>query len=261
MASQTSAGLVRGGISAAVAAVLLGSAAVDAATINYGNFPGATVNFQTVNESSTTDPVPLYGAPDGVADDQLAFDPSLFGSSATNGSSDITDGLINFIVDAKPGYFISDVNFTEFGDYTLAGNGTVSTSAIVGQSIFVEVLEIDDVTLAEPIVLSMNSIFNPSNGDYFLPAEAGIAKPWFGVGTLDIEAELLAMNIIGSATRIEVSSNNTLVTTSENGTVAFIQKKDLNISSNTQLYDPVPEPATLSILALGATLMLRRRMA
>lgn len=245
------------GIFVASAVVVTGiSATVSrASVINYGNFAGSTVDFINVSESATSDPVPLYGAPDGTIDDNLNFDPQLFSSSASGGAADITDGLVNFIVDAKPGKYITSVSFNEFGDYTLAGAGNAATSALVGQSIFVEVTELDGVPLVNPIVIAFNSIFNPSNGDYFLPGEAGLAQPWFGVGTLNIATELLNRQVLGHATQIEITSNNTLATTSQTGTVAYISKKDLNIGIGTD----VPEPAMLSALIVGAGLVIRRR--
>ena len=56
-------------------------------------------------------------------------------------------------------------------------------------------------------------------------------------------------------TEIVLNFNNNLQTTSENGTVSFIQKKTMVITVN----PPVPEPATLSLFALSGVLVLRRK--
>lgn len=253
MNSQLKGRIFRG---ISVAAVAIGASAMiaEAASINYGDYVGQDVTFQQVTESSS-DPVPLYGAPTGVTNNTIDFDPLTFQSSSSGGSADVTDGLVTFFIQADPGFFITDLTFEEFGDYTLAGAGTAATSAIVGQSIFVEVVEINGVVQANPPLINFNSIFNPSNGDYFLPGEAAIAAPWFGIGTLDIQAALAQQDIAGNATKIKVISNNTLVTTSESGTVSFIKKKDLDIGVEVG----VPEPAALSLAVLGLGLMFRRR--
>src|SRR5215510_6970817 len=52
-----------------------------AASINYGSFPGATVMYTDVTESSVTDPVPLFGAP-VVSGDSIDFTPVNFAASS-----------------------------------------------------------------------------------------------------------------------------------------------------------------------------------
>src|SRR4051812_344278 len=80
-----------------VAVLGIFAATSHAGSISYGNFgpvpPG--VVFTNVTESSATDSVPLYGPPMPFATG-LDFNPIGFASSATAGSSDITDGQLNF---------------------------------------------------------------------------------------------------------------------------------------------------------------------
>lgn len=242
------------------AVAVFGATPLFAASINYGDFVGSTVVFQAIIEDSITDPLPLYGAPT-VIGDQLDFGPTAFGSFSANGNADITDGLLRGSVTAKAGYSLDSFSFTEFGDYTLqGGSGTTGTAAYIGQTFFVTITEVDGVALGvNAFTVSASSIFT-SDGDFFLPAEAGTAVAWAGAGSIDLAAALADRKaefpqITGNAvTGIEFTSNNTLVTTSESGTVSFIQKKDVQLSIVS-----IPEPASLSLIGLGAAVLLRRR--
>src|SRR5262245_38339561 len=73
--------------------VALLSRLASGATINYGNFgpvpPGVT--FLSVEESSGTDPVPLYGPPTPFATG-LDFNPTNYVATSSGGGADLTDG-------------------------------------------------------------------------------------------------------------------------------------------------------------------------
>lgn len=229
--------------------------------INYGDFDGNTVIFQSIIEDSATDPSPLYGAPSLVGD-TLDFNPTSFGSFSTGGAADITDGVLHGRITAKPGFHIESLSFSEFGDYTLVGpQGTSSTSASIGQTFFVKVVEVDGIALGSDAFTLVGQVSFTSDGDFFLPDDAGTAVPWLGSGNIDIAAGLAAQKaqfpgVYGDrVTGIEFSASNTLATTSEIGTAAFIQKQDVTLAVVT-----VPEPAALSLLSIGVgTMMLRRR--
>ena len=111
----------------------LSATALNAASINYGNFniPAAGIMFQQVTESSGTDAVPQYGPPDPFVVG-LDFDPTNFTSSSSNGSADISDGQLNFTIMglvAPGGYVgVTGINLFEAGDYSIAGAGTAATS-------------------------------------------------------------------------------------------------------------------------------------
>src|SRR5688572_9139741 len=86
---------------AAGALLCLGlSTAVQAASINYGDFnsnpPG--VMFLDVTESSGTDAVPLFGPPTFVGQ-ELGFSPTpAFAANAAGGTTDLTDGQLNYTI-------------------------------------------------------------------------------------------------------------------------------------------------------------------
>ena len=57
------------------------AAPVSADSIGYGDYYGTTVDFLGVTEESTTDSLPLYGAPI-LVDNQSLFFPTTFSSSS-----------------------------------------------------------------------------------------------------------------------------------------------------------------------------------
>lgn len=251
-------------IAGAVTVAGLFASAAQAAPIVYGNFAGTGITFQGITEDSATDPTPLYGVPTVVGGDMLDFDPTAFASSASGGAADVTDGLLKGAIQAQAGYGITRFALSELGSYTLAGFGTPATSAAVGQVAFIKITELNGVALGgNSFTVSLNSSFSPSGGDFFLPAEAGVAIAWNGSGSVDIAAALAAKKISNpgaygnftQVTRLEFSTNNTLVTTSEAGTIAFIDKKDLVLDIDAV----VPEPASLGLLALAIPALLSRR--
>lgn len=233
--------------------------ATNAATINYGNFnvPSAGIMFQDVKESSGTDALPLYGPPQPFVIG-LDFDPTSFAASATGGASDITDGQLNFTLmglSNPNGYIgIGSFNVYEAGDYTLVGTGTAATSAYAGAIVRATVVEINGLPVA-PINLP------PANASvgFNLAGSPGIVQPW-SLG--------LAFNLTGvlpqgqTATKVEVSINNSLIAISEPASVSFIAKKDfrIDLTPTPPVGDPfVPEPATLAMIAIGTVLAVVSR--
>ncbi len=249
--------------SAALAAVVaiagLGTPA-SAAPINYGDFIGTTVDFLQVTEDSTTDPLPpaLYGTPT-VSGDSLDFNPISFNASATGtGGTDTTDGILTMMMLAHPGQFIDTIQFDEAGDFTLAGlagNASVSVTA----NFTVDILEVDGAAIA-PINIITAMTFTPSNGDFDLINDGPgplVNGTWAGMLMVDINQSLIDNNIpfINGATKLSISFDNTLTATSEDGTSAFISKKDVGGVGITV----IPEPATLGLLIAGTLCMLGRR--
>jgi len=249
-ASSTTSFLLALGLLAALAGAGRPAAA---ASINYGNFgpipPG--ISFLDVTESSATDPVPLFGAPDPFPVG-LDFDPIGFVAFAVGGAVDATDGQLNFSVLSSGEFGINGISLFEGGDYSLLGAGTNATQALAGATLRVLVTQINGVNVAPinlaPVLASVG--FN-------LIANSGIVNPWSLGVFVDIAGQLDPNQ---RATRVDVVIDNQLVALSERASLAFIAKKDFRITVTTGRV-PVSEPGALLFGALALLPALRRRAA
>jgi hypothetical protein len=240
----------------AVSLGLLLSAGVDvqAAPINYGDFMGNTVTYVDVTEDSNSgDTPPLFGPPT-VSGDSLDFDPVGFDANATGaGGVDVTDGNLNFMVVAKPGFGIENLSLSEAGDTTLAGFGGLGTFTAVTADGVLNISMVDGVginVISVPFALT----FVPSGGTFDLASDGGggplFHTFWSGGVVIDIDSILLANNISFNrgASKISVNLDNTLTALSEDGTFSLIAKKDfggLSITTN------IPEPTTFALVGLA----------
>lgn len=232
--------------------------AVQGAPIQYAPpaIPSDTVSFTVVNESSSTDAVPLYGAPTTPSfNDTLTFDNlSAFAATSTNGSPaiDFIDGQLNVTVQANPGQFITGFEFSEFGDFSLARllNPTGAASVFpTTPGLFITVREVNGVAVnLGPTNVPL--VYTPTPGYTFDAVET------VKTGTWSAQANYLFTT--PNVTRFELTINNQLYAASETGTSASIAKKgvDLAVVSSPVF---VPEPGILSGLAFLLLAMRRRR--
>lgn len=244
---------MKNGWTSAIAAVVVCAAGsmAQAAIIPYGNFFGADVNYLAVTESSGTDAVPLFDTP-AIVTNSLDFDPKAFVSYASNGAADVTDGQLNFNIVAHAGKVITNVSISEGGDYTLVGTGTASTSDNAGVIAFVKITEINNIPLAANQIITLPAV-NAGFSDS-LPG-AVVSSPW----SLGLNVNVAgALGANQEATRVQVVINDTLATTSEASTLAFIAKKDFIVNTDTT-DSTIPEPAALGLLAVAGLAMLRQR--
>ncbi len=229
--------------------------------IFYGNFAATNYVFQNVTENSTSPGhvgQTLFGAPT-VIDNSIKFNPLNFASQSTAGNpgfaSDTVDGLLQFNIQANPGSYISIFNFNERGDYTLNGLPTAFAQATVGCTVNVLVTQIDGSAIT-PVGFNSSLIFSPSAGVYNFPPTA-TAAPWTGTGSFNVEAFLASQNILGRATRVEISLDNVLTTIASNGATARIVKKQ----AEGVTIDVLPAPGAAALLGLGGLMAARRRRA
>ena len=238
-------------------------AVLHAVPINHGDFSGTTVDFLDVTEDSNTpgDVPPLFGAPT-VTGDSLDFNPIGFSASASGASGvDQTDGQLSFMIVAKSGKGIQTITLSEAGDTGLAGFGTDTTFTEVKANVFVDIVEVDNVAVA-PINIIDSMTFMPSGGDFGLATDGGggptFNSTWTGGVLIDVGSLVPPNSVV---TKVKVNLDNTLTALSEDGTSAFIAKKDFDGLVITVDEMVIPEPTT-ALLALSGMLALtcsRRR--
>lgn len=232
---------------------------------------GTDVWYVGVGESNNEGPggtdAPLFGAPTGIAGNSIDFSPTQFSAQVTapgtGFASEIVDGQLSFMVVAKPGKVIDNLQLLEAGDTTITALSTsLDTNSSVTTAIFIDVIDIDGVPVGAPVNITGTMTFTPSGGSYNNSEDGGqpydtngastiFSAVWNGVANIDFPAELALQNVdyrLG-VTKANVTLDNTLSVTAVNGESAFIKKKDFDgiiITTN------IPEPATLVLLALAA---------
>ncbi len=246
-----------------VVLALFAASQASASPINHGNYniPSQGISFNNVTESSGTDPVPMFNAPSPFVVG-LDFNPTAFTSVAVSGGGDATVGQLNFTIkglsNANGLVGIDAINLFETGDYSLVGGGGSGTAVFAGVSLLATITEIDGVAVAPFNLPTINDSFNDS-----LPS-AALSTPWSLGLSLNVAAGLIAQGYPASAnaTQVDVAVINTLISTSEPGSVAVINKSDLKIDLGTEIIgNPIPEPtaALLAAIATGLIAMWRRQ--
>ena len=239
----------------AVVCLLAFASATSAATMSYGDVTSGAVKFTGISEESKTDPLPLFGAPTHVGT-SLIFTPTTFSSASENEDSDITDSQLSLMIEVSDGEKISSIIIEEAGDFSLTGP---NAQASVGSAYFIRPIQIDgeDIT-GNPPTLSGNVTFPQgggiNGGQFESPLLEGTATIWSGSVVVDIDAFLASQNYVGNATKINITLDNTMATSSELGSSAFIKKKDAEVSINVQT-EPVPEPSAIALLAVALSVL------
>jgi hypothetical protein len=221
--------------------------------ISYGDFAGTGVQFLNVSEDTViaTHPVPLFGAPVAY-NDSLVFSPKTFGAYSAGGTPDLTDSHLSLTIDAVGDKIISDVEFTEFGDYSLIGTGTSATKAVVSSPAWLTITKVNGSAI-DPITIMGLEVILPGGGSFTMPGSSGTGIPWSGKTTFDVTGALRNAGNTGFATEVTLTLDDSLSAQSETSSIAFVMKKGAQIT-----VDPaqVPEPTTLGLLGMGALAFL-----
>lgn len=225
-----------------------------AGTFSWGDYAGPDVMFLDVTENngeatSLFAPEPGVGGPI-ITGNSLHLDPQGFASMSENGEADLIDSTLSTTIMAAPGRSLNDITIAEFGDYSLGGLPGGVASAQVGAAFFWTVLEVDNMpvslsTQATNLILSSGAGLN--GGMYSRPGDDGTAVIWNGVAQVDLGGYLSSQQIGGSVTKVRLTFDNTLQTSAEQGSTAFIKKKSIDIVVNPE----VPEPTTMALCVLG----------
>ena len=140
---------------------------------------------------------------------------------------------------------------SEFGDFTLLGVGSAATTASVELSAVVTIREINGQPVTPLVVNASTSLA------YDLLADGGALQTWDASLLIDLGPSLQPGQAV---TMAQVVLDNSLNSTSEAGTIAFIAKKDFAVSIPEPLVAAVvPEPASLAWVAGALVCGLRRR--
>jgi hypothetical protein len=198
------------------------------AGFSYGDFFGMTVDFLNVREESATDPlVALYKAPMVFGNQSLFFTPS-FQSTSSGGAYDTTSGTLSMTLSAKPGFALSSVRITEYGNYALTGSGSEATFASIDGLLQVGSQSID-LAMTPNWTWSMPGVKSGS-----FTATAFLDFSGLGITTASF------------------SLFNELQTSSEAGTTATIGKSVVSDTVQLEfLTTPVPLPGGLVLLGSG----------
>lgn len=226
----------------------------NAGTFAWGDYSGTDVTFQDVTENngkvtSHFAPMPGSGGPTTVGN-TLHLDPQSFQSQSSGGSADLLDSTLSTTIMAHLGSSINSISIAELGDYSLGGLAGGQASAEIGAAFFWTVLEVDNVAVSmatQAVNLILSSGSGANGGKYTRPSDDGTSVIWSGLAAIDVNAFLASQSITGSATKVRLTFDNTLQTSADTVSTAFIKKKSVDITVNTT----VPEPASLVLLGLG----------
>jgi hypothetical protein len=213
------------------AMLAVGGVGVAEGFVPWSNANGSAAFFNWQNGGSDNG---LYGDPVLVNGNTFVLSPSNFRATSANGApAAVGDRLVVEIL-ANPGLEITGISITEFGDFGVFGNGSVTSTGV---------LQATDLNNVNP-VRSANLAHNPA-----MPITAGTGE-WTGAGALDLTVDFPAWTML----RLELTDN--LLALSSPGGVSFIEKKVVGAGIAITV---IPEPSALALLALGGLAALRRR--
>jgi hypothetical protein len=242
-------------LAAAGGVALAGTA--QAAPITYtGPFVTADATFGPVVEDSSTDPQPLYGTPNSVfSSSEIFFTPTAeFSATSQGGSSTDPDDpsgafantrglLTQVVITANSPLGLGTVTIRELGNYRLMSFG--GSAGVFADA--VATLTVTQGPGAGQPATSQELDLSTGAGDDFFASTSGpinTSGSFSGFTTFDL----------GGAMQVVLTLDNELVAFSESDSRGSISKSRVEISVT-----PVPEPASMGLVAAVGALLLRRR--
>ena len=228
-----------------LAAAVLGSlgASMSSAGVAWTNPSGTN---SSVSWSMGQSDNGLFGSP-VVSGGSFQFFPSNFKAASQNGAADQTSDRLSFRLAAAPGQTLQQIVITELGDFSINGIGNVNAFGTL------YVTKLDNpgfgLVVADPLLVS----YKDANGNPVAPVNLVPAVTngnWNGTFTANLPV---------GTTEVMIVLNNILSTTTGPNSTALIQKKV--VGSEVQIDVVLPEPASMSLIALGAGGFLLKRRA
>lgn len=206
-----------------------------------------TVDFLDMTEDASinTNGAGLFGQPTRSGN-SLSFNPSNFDAGGTNGpSSDLVDSHFETeicVADHALPNGILNIDLSEFGDYTIAGNGEVTASI----NWFLSIPGASGVAAGTSTFAATSA----GTGTWQLGVDIDLANGTYDSGQPLVDASGNAITLPGGHIECALFEfDNTLVARAfDNTSSAFIKKKgvegvDINVT--------IPEPGTLALTLFG----------
>lgn len=236
----------------ALLAVVCVAPAVKAAATNHGDYVGTNVMYLDVTENpkiKIPGPLPanLFGPPILSGGDALVFFTNNYPFEATssNGAPALTDGALSVIVMAQPGQFLTGLEFMESGGFYFVGGtpgGTQASSTILSPK-----MTVLEATAGVNSMVNGTVTYGPNpTGTYASSGGAFTSGDWEASASFDFTG------LVG-VTKVLLTLDNVLSAVSENGSIAFIDKKTFLIDPT---LTPVPEPGTIILGLIGGVGMV-----
>ena len=239
-----------------VLAALLGFGGT-AMAASYGDFtdPTGTVSYLNVQDVNG-----LFGAP-SVSLNSLDFTPTSYQAQCSQCPTGATTAdILTLDIQTISGRQINEILISEGLDYALQSFDAAGfASAIVTANIFIDVVEINGVTV-NGINSNASISFSPANNVsvFGFGIQSGVIT---GTRAIDIQQIILGAGAIGDATRVRISLDNTLqVFHVGAGGQAQLRKRDtdfVSLTINGGL--PIPEPTTAVLLMGGLAVLAGQR--
>lgn len=211
-------------------ALLAGTAA---AQIPWSNPNGMTNNYTFSNGRSANG---FFGDPTFAPDGTMIFNPINFRAESVGGTPDQITDQLQVTINAKPNFNITGIRITEFGDYTIAGNGEVT----VGGGLFLTNLNVFGVRTDTLVSTPGSPITTPTPGAI-----------WSASVFIDLSDQ------VGLWNSITLQLDNTLTArTFDSTSTALIEKK---VVGGGVLIEIVPAPGSVALLGLAGLAATRRR--
>jgi hypothetical protein len=238
---------IRNGTLGAIGALALASSSASAAPIAWSTPSGTTGNIAYSNGQSDNG---LFGDP-VLSGDNFLFFPNNFKAQASNGSAQTTSDRLSFKVSTLHGEDIQKITIKEVGDWSILGGGSVKAFGTL------YVTKLNTPGFGSVYSDTLDTTYNYSSAPIVLQSPA---KP---VGESDGQWDgTFEITLPAGVTSAQIVLNNILQATSTTGGTSIIQKKELGSpgegSPQFLISASVPEPTSMSILALGGLALLRR---